>query len=161
MRFQTRSRHVIDFIFPISLFFVFAASSLAVLILAADIYGSTTKRMQVNDESRTALAYIWEKIRQSDVKGPLEITTIEHTDCLAISMDYEGISCTTYIYEQEGMLRELFVRDGASFSLKDGRAITEIGSLSMEFLGDGLYYFTVVDSQGNADSLIAAERSVP
>ena len=56
MRFQTRSRHVIDFIFPIALFFVFAASSLVVLILAADIYGSTTNQLQANDENRTALA---------------------------------------------------------------------------------------------------------
>ena len=33
MRFQTRSRHVIDLVFPIALFFVFAASALIVLIL--------------------------------------------------------------------------------------------------------------------------------
>ncbi len=48
MRFQTRSSHVIDLIFPIALFFVFAASSLSVLILAADIYASTTNRMAAN-----------------------------------------------------------------------------------------------------------------
>ena len=76
MRFQTRSRHVIDFIFPIALFFVFAASSLVVLILAADIYGSTTNQLQANDENRTALAYISEKIRQNDAGGAPEIATV-------------------------------------------------------------------------------------
>ena len=46
MRFQTRQRHVIDLVFPIALFFVFAASALVVLILAADIYASTTNHFQ-------------------------------------------------------------------------------------------------------------------
>ena len=99
MRFQTRQRHVIDLVFPIALFFVFAASALVVLILAADIYASTTNHFQVNDESRTALAYISEKIRQNDTDGALSIATIEQTDCIALSQDFNGTLCTTYIYE--------------------------------------------------------------
>ena len=160
MRFQTRSRHVIDLVFPIALFFVFAASALMVLILAADIYGSTTSRLRVNDENRSALAYIEEKIRQSDANGALEIVRIEDTDCLAITDDYDGIRCTTYIYEYDGMLKELFIRENVSFSLKNGTDILEISSLSMESLEDGLYRFVVTDSEGAESSLIASERSV-
>lgn len=74
MRFQTRSRHVIDLVFPIALFFVFAASALIVLILAADLYGSTTGRLRVNDENRSALAYIEEKIRQNDTGGAMRLS---------------------------------------------------------------------------------------
>ncbi|MCI8727184.1 MAG: DUF4860 domain-containing protein [Hungatella sp.] len=87
--------------------------------------------------------------------------SIENTDCLSISMDYEGTACTTYIYEQEGMLKELFVKDSTAFSLKDGRDITAVSSLSIEALGDGLYHFMTADSRGETASLIAAERSVP
>lgn len=76
-------------------------------------------------------------------------------------MDYEGTACTTYIYEQEGMLKELFVKDSTAFSLKDGRDITAVSSLSIEALGDGLYHFTTADSRGETASLIVAERSVP
>ena len=36
-------QHTIDFIFPIALFFVFAASSLVVLILSANIYRNITE----------------------------------------------------------------------------------------------------------------------
>ncbi|MEZ3486559.1 MAG: DUF4860 domain-containing protein [Lachnospiraceae bacterium] len=160
MRFQTRSRHVIDFIFPIALFFVFAASSLVVLILAADIYGSTTDQLQANDENRTALSYISEKIRQNDSEGAVKITTLEDTECLALSADYNGIPCTTYIYAYDGMLMELFTRDDASVSLKNGQNIMEIESLSMSQIDDRLYQFTTVDSQGREGSLIASERSV-
>lgn len=161
MRFQTRSRHVIDFIFPIALFFVFAASSLVVLILAADIYASTTNQFQVNDKNRTTLSYISEKIRQNDTEGALSIQTIEGTDCLALSVDYSGTPCTTYIYAYEGMLKELFIQDGVSVSLRSGKDIMEITSLTIEPLGEQLYQFTTVDETGTASSMIAAERSVP
>ncbi len=160
MRFQTRSRHVIDFIFPIALFFVFAASSLVVLILAADIYGSTTNQLQANDENRTALSYISEKIRQNDTGGALEITSIEGTECLSLSADYNDVPHTTYIYEYDGMLKELFVRDDVSVSLKDGKDIMEISSLSISRIDDHLYHFITVDSQGRESSLVASERSV-
>lgn len=161
MRFQTRNRHVIDLIFPIALFFVFAASSLVVLILAADIYASTTNHFQINDESRTALSYISEKIRQNDTEGALGITTIEDTDCLTISRNYQEIPCTTYIYEYEGMLKELFIQDGVSFSLKSGKDIMEITSFSVQQLDSKLYQFTTVDEAGVESSIIASERSVP
>lgn len=160
MRFQTRSRHVIDFIFPIALFFVFAASSLVVLILAADIYGSTTNRLQANDEKRTALSYISEKIRQNDAGGALKITTVEDTECLAMTADYNDVSYTTYIYVYDGMLKELFARDDASISLKNGKDIMEISSLSMSQTDEHLYHFTAVDSQGRESSMVTAERSV-
>lgn len=160
MRFQTRSRHVIDFIFPIALFFVFAASSLVVLILAADIYGSTTNQLQANDENRTALAYISEKIRQNDAGGALEIATVEGIECLALAADYNDVPYTTYIYEYEGMLKELFARDDASVSLKDGKDIMEISSLTILQIDDRLYQFITVDSQDREDSLVVSERSV-
>ncbi len=160
MRFQTRSRHVIDFIFPIALFFVFAASSLVVLILAADIYGSTTNQLQANDENRTALSYISEKIRQNDTGGALEIINIEGTECLSLSADYNDVPHTTYIYEYDGMLKELFVRDDVSVSLEDGKDIMAISSLSISRIDDHLYRFITVDSQGRESSLVASERSV-
>ena len=160
MRFQTRSRHVIDFIFPIALFFVFAASSLVVLILASDIYGSNTNQLQANDENRTALSYISEKIRQNDTGGALEIVSIEGTECLALSADYNDVLHTTYIYEYDGMLKELFVRDDVSVSLEDGKDIMAISSLSISRIDDHLYHFITVDSQGRESSLVASERSV-
>lgn len=161
MRFQTRHRHVIDLIFPIALFFVFAASSLSVLVLAADVYASTTARLSVNDESRTVLSYLSEKIRQNDADGAIRTVVIDGVDCLAMSADYNGTACTTYIYVYDGMLKELFINDGIPIPLKEGKDIMEISSLSIERLDDRIYLFTAVDSQGTESSLIASERSTP
>ena len=47
MRFRSQNRHVIDFIFPLAVFFVFAASSFAVLVLSANIYNTQTKEIML------------------------------------------------------------------------------------------------------------------
>lgn len=161
MRTRVRSRHVIDLIFPISLFFVFAVSALSVLILAGNIYASTSSRLRVNDENRTALSYIAEKIRQNDSGGAIDITLVDNTECLAISAVYHEVSCTTYIYVYDGMLKELFINDGIPVNLKSGRDIMELASLSVEALEDHLFHFTAVDSQGTESTLTVSERSTP
>lgn len=160
MKFKTHNKHVIDLLFPIALFFVFAASSLVVLILAANVYGSTTDELLANDESRTILSYLSEKIRQNDTDGALSVTTIDGTQCLAMSVRYNDVPYTTYIYEYNGMLKELFARDDADVSLKNGQDIMAVSSLSMTQLERGLYRFATVDSRGRESFLIASERSV-
>lgn len=160
MRFQTRSRHVIDLIFPIALFFVFAASSLVVLILAANIYNSTTNQIQVNDQNRTSLSYITQKIRQNDVNGNLSISEVDGVDCLLLTSTFNDSDYTTYIYEYEGMVKEIFIKDGLTFSLKDGKDILQISTLTMEETTDHLFHFTSTDKNGRTDSVVLSERSV-
>ena len=46
MGFRLKRRHIIDFLFPIALFFVFALSALTLILLAAGIPAS---RIQVTD----------------------------------------------------------------------------------------------------------------
>ena len=58
MRFRSQNRHVIDFIFPLAVFFVFAASSFAVLVLSANIYNTQTKESSSNYVARPSLAYV-------------------------------------------------------------------------------------------------------
>lgn len=43
MRFQSRKHHIIDILFPISLYFVFTVSALTVLLLATNVYRTTTE----------------------------------------------------------------------------------------------------------------------
>ena len=156
---RMQHRHVIDFIFPIAVFFVFAASSLAVLILAANIYSSQTAEADNNYAARTSLSYINEKIRQNDANGGVSLQTIEGRDCLALESSLDDASYTTYIYEYEGMLKELFIRDGVEFSLSAGKDIMEIKDFSMTEIRDGLFYFTSTDLNGNKITLITSERS--
>ncbi len=159
MNFRMQNRHVIDLVFPIAVFFVFAASSLAVLMLAANIYSSQTAASADNDQIRTALSYINEKIRQNDQNGGISVQTLEGRDCLALQGNSNNMSFTTYIYEYEGMLKELLVRDDVEIPLKDGKDIMEVRGFSIEEMDDGLFRLSSMDPDGNEMTLIASERS--
>lgn len=58
---MNKNKHVIDLIFPLSLFFVFISSCVIVLILSFHVYKETLDLEQVNYESRTALSYMYKK----------------------------------------------------------------------------------------------------
>ena len=48
MKLFSQKRHAIDFLFPVTVFFVFTISALTVILLAARIYQSTTDDSQRN-----------------------------------------------------------------------------------------------------------------
>ncbi len=161
MRFRSQNRHVIDFIFPLAVFFVFAASSFAVLVLSANIYNTQTKESNSNYVARTSLAYVNEKIRQNDEGGGMSIQSVDGRDCLVLAGNSDGIAYTTYIYEYDGSLKELFIRDGVSASLKSGKDIMELESFQMEEIEEGLFRFVFTDKDGRKSSSLVAERSTP
>ena len=48
MRFERSRKHMIDFIFPLTLLLVFAVSALIVLLLSARIYAAQTEQADKN-----------------------------------------------------------------------------------------------------------------
>ena len=81
MRFQSREHHIIDILFPISLYFVFTVSALTVLLLATNVYRTTTENSALNFNANTSLSYITEKIHQNDTEVPYlsaVLTVIRH-----------------------------------------------------------------------------------
>ena len=64
---QKQEKHfIVDILFVLALFGVFAVSALALVTIGADVYQHTVEDMGVNYESRTAVSYIMEKVRQND-----------------------------------------------------------------------------------------------
>lgn len=55
MRFQSRKHHIIDILFPISLYFVFTVSALTVLLLATNVYRTTTENSALNFNANTSI----------------------------------------------------------------------------------------------------------
>ena len=147
MRFRTKHRHMIDLLFPVALFFVFALSALTVLLIAARIYQSTTEHSSLHDTSRTSLSYISEKLHQSDEAGSVSLGT------------FDGCTYYTYIYSYEGQLRELFVKAGVNASASSGMAILEVQDFSMKELSDGLLKFSCTDQEGQTTSSMIGLRS--
>ncbi len=154
-------QHTIDFLFPIALFFVFSASALLALLMAANLYNNIVLSSNRTFEQGTALSYITEKIRQNDEggSGHIYLSEFDGYDCLTISQSYGEQIYTTYIYEAEGILKELFLQEGVNASSKAGASIMEVGDLTMDQISDGLFRFTCASSDGSSDSVIVSVRS--
>ncbi|MCF2553971.1 DUF4860 domain-containing protein [Faecalicatena contorta] len=159
MRLQTKHKHMIDFLFPVALFFVFALSSLTVVLLAAGIYQSTTEDSALNDTARTSLSYITEKIHQNDTKGMVSLGTFDGCDALVLQQTYNDENYYTYIYAYENELKELFIKDGANATASDGKVILQVKDFSIEQVNDRLFKFQCVDKDDRTASVIVGLRS--
>ena len=160
MSFRTRKNHMIEFLFPVALFFVFAVSALTVILLATNIYRSATEHSSLNYTAGTSLSYISEKIHQSDENGSVSLGTFDGLDALILEQEYDGASYFTYIYTDEHELKELFVKEGVQADASRGRQILQVKSFEMEAVSDHTFRFTCTDDAGqNATSVVTARST--
>ena len=101
MRFQSRKHHIIDILFPISLYFVFTVSALTVLLLATNIYRTTTENSALNFNANTSLSYITEKIHQNDTEGAVSIGSFDGHQALILKQHYNDTEYVTYMSVRE------------------------------------------------------------
>ncbi len=159
MQLRTRQNHIIDFLFPVALLFVFAVSALTVLLLAANIYRSTTAHSSLNYTARTSLSYISEKIRQNDTHGNVSLGVYDGCDALILEQTYNEASYRTYIYVYENELKELFAKKEAEFPASTGKTILTVEDFSMDTVENGLFRFSCTDTDGQTSSAIVGIRS--
>ena len=104
------NQHMIDILFVLSLFCVFAVSSVVIILFGAHIYRSTVSQMDDNYTARTSIAYITEKIRQADEKNAIEIRNENGHQILMMTTMIDDTAYATSLYEYDGWLYELFAR---------------------------------------------------
>ena len=88
MRERTERKHVIDFLFPLALFFVLTATSVALVVLASGTYSRQVQDSEDSFASRTALSYVTEKIHQADEYGAVYAGTFDGQDAIVIRQTY-------------------------------------------------------------------------
>lgn len=159
MRFHTEKKHMVDFLFPIALFFVFAFSALTVILLATNIYREATESSSLNYTAGTSLSYIGEKIRQNDQSDAVSIGSIDGCESLILKQNRNGENYLTYIYVNQGNLSELFVKEGVTALASAGTVIMPVTDFTMEQRSDGLYAFTCTDTKGESSSAVVGVRS--
>ena len=159
MRFQTQKKHMIDLLFPVALFFVFALSALTVILLATNVYQKATARSSLNYTAGTSLSYISEKIRQNDAAGAVSLGTFDGCKSLILQQEIQDETYFTYIFVKNGNLNELFVKDGVNVSADAGTVIMPVNDFSMEQVGEQLFRFTCTDTNGEQSSTVVGVRS--
>lgn len=160
MKHKNENNHIIDILFTLALFCVFAASALFVVLIGANVYKSTVTQMNDNFSTRTSLSYVSEKIRQNDTKGAVSITDLEGTPALLLSQKYDNIFLETYIYEQNGSLMELFIQGDQVPQKDDGQSIMEVDSFEMEQINDHLFHFISADTNGHEMEIYISPKSI-
>lgn len=155
----TNRQHTVDSLFTLSLLGVFAISALLVTVFGANTYEKIVSASRKTYESTTALSYVREKIRQNDAADCISVERLEDTDVLSLKSSVNGRSYITYVYYQDGMLRELYQQEGYDLPLSAGQGILKLHGLSMEQVSDSLLRFTAIDEDGSKSEITVALNS--
>ena len=123
------------------------------------LYAQTADASSVNYQSRTALSYLVNQIRQGDrVDGGIAVTSFGGQDAVCIREQLEGCSFLTLLYCYDGQLRELFMEEGTGLQPGDGTPLLPLDGLSVT-ARDGVMTLTVtLPEQGATRQVSLAPR---
>lgn len=161
MHFEKQKYHMVDLLFTIALFCVFAVSSLSVILIGANVYRSVTSRASDTYSTRTVLSYIAQKFQSMDNGCPAELLNLDGLDTLALYQEYNGELFVTYIYEDGESLRELFTRADAAFDPGAGSTIMKAAGFRIEEVKDGIFYLQVESPGGEQAGVFLRPKSDP
>lgn len=134
-----QQKHIIDLLFVITLFFIFALSAIFLITIGANVYGQTVNAMGQNFNTRTSIAYLTEKIRQADQENCCHIGELDGIPAISISTSTANTTYITYLYEYDGYIRELTVSEKVSLSPSAGQEILPVSSFQLHQINDNLF----------------------
>ncbi|MEY8266366.1 DUF4860 domain-containing protein [Lachnospiraceae bacterium 64-25] len=156
---ENQQKHIIDTLFVIALFCLFALSAIFLITIGANIYGRTVNNMEDNFNSRTALAYITEKVRQSDNADSISAGTFQECPALVITSRIEDTEYLTYLYEYNGYIKEIMVRKGMALDPAIGQDIIAVSDFSLTPINDHLMNCTIAIDEQQSYSLFISVHS--
>ena len=154
-------RFIVDILFVLTLFVIFAISALTLVTVGASVYKRTVDSMSNNYDARTSCSYISEKIRQNDFtlstgESGVAIASLAQKPALLLVQEINGQRYHTYLYFHDGYLKELFIRDGSFIGddlMDAGQKIVTITDFSIEWIDDRLLSITLVTQEDNPKQL--------
>ena len=142
-----RQKHMTDKMFLIILFATFAFCAFALIMIGANVYSHTAFAMNMDYEKRIDISYVTEKIRQWDEKDSLEIGTFHGKAALIHKEKINGMQYLIYIYQENGALRELMVREGLDTTKMQGEKIISAKEFTISEKNQ-MYDIRIVESDG-------------
>lgn len=159
MNAKNERRHMVDVLFVLTLFCVFALCSILLIAVGAKVYQNTINSMETHFTSTTSLSYITEKIRQNDTSSGILIEEFGGKDALVLINEFNGEEYGTYIYSYAGHLKELFTKRSIHLSPEAGQDILEISDFIITELDEGLYEITLIDDEHKSETIQIASKS--
>ena len=159
MKSKRESRHMVDVLFVLTLFCVFALCSILLIAVGAKVYQNTINSMDTHFTSTTSLSYITEKIRQNDKSGGIAIEEFHGNDALVLISEYNNEEYCTYIYSYGGHLKELFSKRSILLSPEAGQDILAISDFIITEPEKGLYEVTLIDDKHRSSTIRISSKS--
>lgn len=113
------------FLFSLLLFLLFVLCSVFTILIGSRVYQNIRARNDRSFYSGTALAYITNKVRQSDGRGKVEVRTEDGLPVLVLKSQYGDVVYETWIYTRNGSLMELFSAKDSGLTTADGLPIMD------------------------------------
>lgn len=134
-------------LFTLTVFLLFTILSLLLVLIGAKSYHGIVTGMESNQQTRTSLNYVSNKVHSAGA-GEVSLQTVAGHKALVISSRYNQEDYRTYIYEYNGTVLEWFTRASQSFNTGAGDTITAVSGFSMEQNGQMLR-LTATGKDGN------------
>ena len=120
--------------------------------------------MEDNYNARTVCSYILGKFRSNDSCGDINIGSIDGKPSLILNQEINDASYSTYIYEYDGYLRELFVSDSVTLGaevLNAGNKLCPVDKFEVSECNEGLnpVKITVSLPDGDIESIYLSSRT--
>ena len=134
-----RNIHVL---FSLSLFLLFVIGSFFIVTYEIKGYQVINDTCQQEDDLIVPLAYLNTKLKANDSDDSTKIVEIDNTQCLEI----KTAKTVTYIYCQDGYLKELYTSNDYHAGLQEGSKLFALDDFKIE-QNDRLFKFTVTRDQ--------------
>ena len=149
--------------FPAILFFAFLMCSIVTILIGSRVYENIRTRNDNSFFTDTALAYITNKIRQNDTAGSISVRDVDGTSVLILTSGNDDNKYETWIYSDNGIMKELFTKAESGLSTESGLEIMECGDLSFSIQkekDDSILIILISNSSGTAEARILARSEV-
>lgn len=141
-----QERHSMDTVFALLLFAVFAVSSILLILAGIKVYGHAADQMRQTD-TPVMLSYLTEKLRGSE--GGSRVS-LDGTDSLLIAETLDGKEYVTWIYVEEGALKECLMPQGRVPVVHAGTVIGKVQQFQIKQTEEGLLEIRITDEDGQA-----------
>ena len=138
MKKTAQTSHPISGLFSLLLFGLFVLFLLIMLLFSAQIY-----------HLGTISSYITTKFRQHDVQDGIFTDELNDIPALCFRDTLNNRDYITYLYLDDGSLKELFTASGSSAQANAGTVIASLSDFQIEEKGNGFYYIFLQSTVGN------------
>ena len=153
---EKTTHHIIDILFVLGVLVMSVILGLFLIGAGTGVYKNLLSASDENERLRTPVAYITQKVRQHKTAGAVSIDDIDGIPALALKTTIQDADYITYLYADDGNLKELFVpADIEKMHASAGLAVTSVDAVTFSKEDDGLYVHVSVDGKETSFLLVS------